>query len=239
MDQAVYYRFGQLEIIHLHNKRFTYSEHNHVSVYTIGFVLNGEITLKCSGHNSCYTAHSYFVIMPYQVHALLLPDNYDMLSICINKKVITTHKQYELFDVLSHMLLQLPVSVDYALLAEAITIMYEYEAPQTEAPIILSSALSLWRNPEINKDLRMTAEQANYSMYHYIKIFRQHIGMTPHKFQIQNKVRKAQRMIEKGAVSADVALDLGFYDQSHFIKCFKNIVGLTPGEYRKAAKTLT
>lgn len=238
MDNAVYYRSEQLEMIHLKNKPFTYSEHNHVSVYTVGLVLHGEITLKCNGHDSLYASHSFFVVAPYQVHALLLPDSYDMLSICIDKKLITTHKPYELFGVLSQLLPQLSTNVDYALLLEALDAIYEYKTPQPTDDIILSSALSLWRNPESNKGLGMMAEQANYSLYHYIKTFKQHIGITPHKFQIQNKVRKAQRMIEQGEVSTDVALDLGFYDQSHFIKCFKSIVGLTPTEYRKAVKQI-
>ena len=62
--------------------------------------------------------------------------------------------------------------------------------------------------------------------------------MTPHKFQMQNKVRKAQRMIEKGEPLSVVAMDLGFYGQSHFIKCFKNIVGLTPREYKQSFRRL-
>jgi len=112
VDNAVYYHSEQLEIIHLKNKLFTYSEHNHISVYTVGLVVRGEITLKCNGHDSLYASRSFFVVAPYQVHALLLPDNYDMLSICINKKLITTYKPYELFGMLSQMLLYLSESVD-------------------------------------------------------------------------------------------------------------------------------
>ena len=33
---------------------------------------------------------------------------------------------------------------------------------------------------------------------------------------------------------AQLALDLGYYDQAHFIKEFTALVGKPPGEYRRA-----
>ena len=73
MGKITYYRSEKLEIIHLQNKAFTYNEHNHVSVYTIGLVLKGEITLKCDGKDTPYPAHEFFITAPYRVHALVLP----------------------------------------------------------------------------------------------------------------------------------------------------------------------
>ena len=236
MENAVYCSSEQLEIIHLKNKPFKYDEHNHVSVYTISIVLNGEITLKCGQKSSLYPAHSFFVIAPYQVHTLFLPETYDMLSICVNKNLIKDYEPHEIFGILSQILPELSTDIDYTLLVEAIDAMYQSEIPEPSDNAILSSAISLWQNPTETSDLQTMADKACYSLYHYIKVFKQNIGITPHKFQIQNRVRKAQRMIEQGEISIDIALDLGFYDQSHFIKCFKNIVGLAPSEYRKAVK---
>ena len=34
---------------------------------------------------------------------------------------------------------------------------------------------------------------------------------------------------------ADVATQLGFYDQSHFSNVFKNVVGVTPNAFRRGA----
>jgi len=238
MENASYYRSEQLEIIHLKNKPFTYSEHNHISVYTIGLVLHGEITLKTGRQYSAYTAPSFFIVAPYQTHALVLQSDYDMLSVCINKNLLLSYHPYELFGVLSQILPQLSQDIDYALLVEALDAMYACEAPQPTDNVILSSALSLEYSPENDGSLQAMADQTNYSLYHYIKVFKQHIGLTPHKFQIQNKIRKAQRMIECGDMSTDIALELGFYDQSHFIKCFKNVVGLTPTQYRSAVQQI-
>lgn len=238
MDKVTYYRSEQLEIIHLKNNPIIYNEHNHVSVYTIGLVLCGQITLKCNGKFTVYPSDSFFIVTPYQVHALLLSEVYDMISICVHKNLITEHTPTELFDVLSQRLTPLLPNVNCVLLATAIDAMYDCKASQPLDGAILSSAYSLWRNPEKNSSLQGMADEVCYSLYHYIKRFKQHIGITPHKFQLQNRVRKAQRMIESGNSSTDVALALGFYDQSHFIKCFKSIVGLTPSEYRNSVKKL-
>lgn len=238
MDNVAYYRSEQVEIIHLKNKPITYNEHNHVSVYTIGLVMYGQVTLKCNEQITAYPADSFFVIAPYQAHALLLPDIYDMMSICIDRNLIIARTSVEICDLLFPMLMQLLPSVNNILLAMAIDALYHCQASKPLDNVILPSAYFLWNNPENNSGLQEMADEACYSLYHYIKRFKQHIGITPHKFKLQNKVRKAQRMIENGKLSTEVALDLGFYDQSHFIKCFKSVVGLTPSEYRESVRRL-
>lgn len=236
MGDAVYCRSGRLEIVRLRNKPFSYGEHNHVSVYTIGLVLHGEIKLKCNGELAFYPPNSFFIVAPYQAHALLLPDKYDLLSICVNKNLAADHDPHELLGILSQMLSRLSADVDHALLADAVGAMYRSKTPQPTDSVILSGALSLRRSPEDSRSLRTMADEACYSLYHYVRTFKRHIGITPHKFQVQSRVRKAQRLIENGEMSAVAALGLGFYDQSHFVKCFKGVVGLTPSEYRKAAR---
>lgn len=238
MDEVVYYRSEQIEIIHYKNRPIIYSEHNHVSVYIIGLVTYGRIMLKCNGPYTAYPSNSFFIIAPYQAHTLSLPDVYDMLTVCVNKDLIVGHTPVELFGTLSKTLAKLVPSVNTALLATSIDALYCCKASPQIDSIILSSAHSLWQNPEDNNCLQEMADETYYSLYHYIKRFKRYIGMTPHKFRVQNRVRKAQRMIESGELLTDIALNLGFYDQSHFIKCFKSVIGLTPSEYKSSVKIL-
>ena len=238
MDRVTYYRFEQLEIIHLKNNPLTYSEHNHVSVYTIGLVLDGEITLKCDKMNTVYPANSFFIVAPYQVHALLLSETYEMISICIHKNYIKEHLSSEVLDLITKALQQPLPNINNTLLETAINALYDGKTFQSLDSAILTSAHFLYCSPEDHRGLKEMADEVCYSQYHYIKRFKQQVGITPHKFQLQNRVRKAQRMIESGEISTNIAFDLGFYDQSHFTKCFKSIVGLTPSEYRKSVKKL-
>ncbi|MCL1852069.1 MAG: helix-turn-helix transcriptional regulator [Peptococcaceae bacterium] len=228
---AAYFRSDLLEIIHLSDKPITYQDHNHVSFYTIGLVRRGQIVLKDQGVSQIYRANSSFVVAPYQVHALLLPANYDLISICVGKDLVKSLAADSLCHVFARTLAQLHLPVSDGALAAAAESLYTIKALPPDCAVF-PSVQSLWSVPENHGGLRELADEAGYSLYHFIRKFKRHVGMTPHKFLMQNRVRKAQRMIERGSLLVNVAPELGFYDQSHFIKCFKSVVGFTPSQYK-------
>ena len=82
------------------------------------------------------------------------------------------------------------------------------------------------------------AMQTHFSKYHLLRLFKQEVGLTPHQFQLQNRIRKAQKQILCCTSMAEVALDAGFCDQSHFIRQFEKLLGLSPTRYRCACWTL-
>ena len=79
--------------------------------------------------------------------------------------------------------------------------------------------------------LGQLAKDIHISKFHLIRKFKREVGMTPHRFHIQNRIRKAQSRLQKDENIAAVAVGMGFYDQSHFNKSFKKIVGISPKEY--------
>ena len=92
---------------------------------------------------------------------------------------------------------------------------------------------SILENPENIYLIEQMAHDACVSPFHMIREFKKAFGLTPHQFQMQCKVRKAQKLlVEKSA--SEVTYDAGFYDQSHMDRCFKKMVGLSPKEYKKA-----
>ena len=76
------------------------------------------------------------------------------------------------------------------------------------------------------------------SPYHMIRQFKAVCGLTPHQFQIQCRVRKAQKLLEEGKSVTEAAYATGFCDQSHFDRCFRKIVRLTPSAYKQSVKSL-
>ena len=94
---------------------------------------------------------------------------------------------------------------------------------------ILDQPENLYLIEEMSRD-------TNISPFHLIRKFKKMYGLTPHQFQIQCKVRKAQKLLEEEKSICEVTYDAGFCDQSHMDRCFQKIVGLTPKEYREAAK---
>jgi len=80
--------------------------------------------------------------------------------------------------------------------------------------------------------LAMLAATAGMSRYHFVRAFRREVGMTPHAWQIDARIRRARRLLGEDLPLAEVALRLGFADQSHFQRAFKQRVAATPREYK-------
>ena len=75
------------------------------------------------------------------------------------------------------------------------------------------------------------AAQACMSRYHFVRSFKHAVGLTPHAWQIDQRIQRARHLLDQGMSLADTALHLGFADQSHFQRAFKQRVAATPGEY--------
>ena len=64
--------------------------------------------------------------------------------------------------------------------------------------------------------------------------FTRSMGMPPHAYHLQRRIRAAQERLAAGESVTDVAQQLGFADQAHMTRLFKRTVGVTPGRYRAA-----
>ena len=64
--------------------------------------------------------------------------------------------------------------------------------------------------------------------------FTRSMGIPPHAYHLQRRIRAAQRRLAVGESVTDVAQHLGFSDQAHLTRLFKRLVGVTPGRYRSA-----
>ncbi|NUU36461.1 AraC family transcriptional regulator [Pseudomonas sp. C2B4] len=75
-------------------------------------------------------------------------------------------------------------------------------------------------------------EAAQLSPSYLIRAFKQHYGMTPHAFVVNQRIQFAREQLRNGKLIADVALEAGFSDQAHFQRAFKQHLAATPGQYR-------
>jgi AraC-like DNA-binding protein len=80
------------------------------------------------------------------------------------------------------------------------------------------------------------ATATGLSPYRLYRAFEREVGMTPHEFQRQVRVRFAAREIRAGQPLAAVAAAAGFADQAHFTKSFFRHLATTPGAYRRAVR---
>ena len=84
--------------------------------------------------------------------------------------------------------------------------------------------------------LKVLAEQAGLSPFHFARLFRTVTGRTPHRYVMERRVEGALSLLRDGVLSlSEVALECGFASQSHFTTVFRQHIGVTPARYRKAA----
>ena len=80
------------------------------------------------------------------------------------------------------------------------------------------------------------AELAGLSVWRFATVFRQQVGVSPHRYICRLRVERAQALIRDGVPAATAASEAGFYDQSHLSRHFKNVCGMTPGQYLTTAR---
>jgi len=78
------------------------------------------------------------------------------------------------------------------------------------------------------------AEQCNLSMHRFATVFRRQVGIPPHQYLCQVRVRQAQRLLRQGLSPADAAIEVGFFDQSHLCRHFRRQYGVSPGRFAAA-----
>jgi len=91
---------------------------------------------------------------------------------------------------------------------------------------------------DLQHGLGSLAHEAKLSRYHFLRIFRQLTGLTPHRYILRARLRRAaMRLLLESARVLDVALDSGFGDVSNFNHAFLAEFGVSPRVYRRNART--
>jgi AraC-like DNA-binding protein len=67
-----------------------------------------------------------------------------------------------------------------------------------------------------------------------LRQFTREVGLPPHGYLTQVRLRAARFSLLAGRPPALVAAEVGFVDQSHLIKRFRSAFGITPGQYVSA-----
>jgi AraC-like DNA-binding protein len=86
---------------------------------------------------------------------------------------------------------------------------------------------------EAPHSLSELARDAGLSSYHFLRVFKDTTGITPHQWLLRARLRRAALLLvaTRNAVT-DIALDVGFEDLSNFIRTFRAEFGTSPRSYR-------
>lgn len=100
---------------------------------------------------------------------------------------------------------------------------------------VTESVRRIEAEPAADATLARLAADARQSPYHYLRVFRQLTGVTPHQFVLRARLRAAAaRLLAGDEKVIDVSLACGFDDLSNFNRAFREEYGMSPRAYRRS-----
>ena len=225
------------------DKRF--DSHNHVGHYIVSLVMQGEVTVYLGNGKLVCHEGDVFTIPPYAMHSVCQEREACLLSMCIGTAFVmeTDSETAEgivrglLKDAVGQGIFGKAQEEKLLVSMQAVFHVQDMGGKEMDTDIkILADRIT--SNPEFELPIETLAADIFVSKYYLIKKFKRSVGMTPHQFCIQNRIRKSQGLLNEEKTVSRIATEMGFYDQSHFDKAFQKIVGISPSEYIHSKKQI-
>ena len=115
-----------------------------------------------------------------------------------------------------------------SLILEATIYTKNYKQIYEDKKIIKDTYEFINDSIETNFTLESLASNVNLSKYHFLRMFKKEFGLTPHAFIVNERLNRANVLIQNGITISQASIQVGFNDQSHFTRNFKKYFGYTP-----------
>ncbi len=97
------------------------------------------------------------------------------------------------------------------------------------------AAAAAYMENNYTEDIEMDRllELSHYSRRHFIRLFSDTYGVSPHKYLLRLRIRHAtQLLMETNLTMSEIALRCGFNDSNYFGRVFKKYKSVSPNSYR-------
>jgi AraC-like DNA-binding protein len=248
---------GISEVFHAHFFRHAYPGHAH-HTWTLLIVDDGAVRYDLDRHPHGSDASTVTVLPPHVVHdgrpatsrgfrkrvlyldADLLGE--DLIGRAVDRPVVPDPRLRTRLSTVHHLL----GADDDALEAESrLAFVVERLRQHLRAAVAtddhrdprvgdaLAEQLRAMLDADVATKVTLAAAAARLgaSPAHLVRAFRRTFGVAPHAYLLGRRIEIARRRLLDGQPPAEVAVDVGFYDQAHFTRHFKRHVGTTPGRY--------
>jgi len=81
--------------------------------------------------------------------------------------------------------------------------------------------------------LQQLADRSGYSRFHFLRMFRDHTGLTPRSYAEGVRAKRLQAALGGGARVADAVIDAGYGSESRVYEKTGALLGMTPGAMRR------
>jgi AraC-like DNA-binding protein len=98
---------------------------------------------------------------------------------------------------------------------------------------------ALWIDAHSHRQIGLedAAAQAGISPFHFLRLFSEVVGVTPHQYLVRSRLRHAaRRLADDDSPITDIAYDVGFNDLSNFVRTFHRAAGASPLKFRQASR---
>lgn len=82
-------------------------------------------------------------------------------------------------------------------------------------------------------DVDNISNEAYFSKFHFIRLFKTIYGKTPHQYLKTIRIEKAQQILKSGNSVTEACFSVGFESLSSFSALFKRMTGESPSDYSK------
>lgn len=82
-------------------------------------------------------------------------------------------------------------------------------------------------------DLHVISDEAYFSKFHFIRLFKSAYGKTPHQYLKYVRIEKAKELLKNNITVSEACFLVGFDSLSSFSGLFSKVVGKSPSNYLK------
>ncbi len=104
------------------------------------------------------------------------------------------------------------------------------------AQAVVKDACGFIEASEEIPSLEALATRSGYSRFHFLRMFRDHTGLTPRSYAEGVRARRLQTSLAGGARVVDAVLDSGFGSESRVYEKTGTLLGMTPGAARRGGE---
>ena len=102
---------------------------------------------------------------------------------------------------------------------------------------VVEAAMWIDAHSNLPIGLEDAAGQAGISPFHFLRLFADTLGDTPHQYLVRSRLRHAaRRLADDDSPITEIAYDVGFGDLSNFVRTFHRAAGASPLKFRRASR---